>query len=157
MYTKNQMTGFYITPTVKWNGRKWFTQIKFRQKKSTSRMTCLKSVILPRKKRFSKPFNNAYKPILSNIASAETSHLMCTENEVTGFYRKTTLRWIRWRRFAQKSQTKEIFNKGMLNKALSNCGPLNGPCKPTFLQEMTMTVPSDPFRRASYHKNSIFK
>ena len=39
-----------------------------------------------------KPFNNAYKPILSNIASTETSHLMCTENEITGFYRKATLR-----------------------------------------------------------------
>ena len=39
-----------------------------------------------------KPFNNAYKPILSNIASTETSHLMCTENEITGFYRKVTLR-----------------------------------------------------------------
>ena len=39
-----------------------------------------------------KPFNNAYKPILSNIASTETSHLMCTENAITGFYRKATLR-----------------------------------------------------------------
>ena len=36
------MTGFYITPTVKWNGGKWFTQIKFQQKKSTSRITYLK-------------------------------------------------------------------------------------------------------------------
>ena len=40
----------------------------------------------------SKPFNNAYKPILSNIASTETSHLMCTENEVADFYKKATLR-----------------------------------------------------------------
>ena len=40
----------------------------------------------------SKPFNNTYKPILSNITSTETNHLMCTENEVTDFYRKATLR-----------------------------------------------------------------
>ena len=39
-----------------------------------------------------KPFNNAYKPILLNITSTETSHLMCTENEGIGFYKKGTLR-----------------------------------------------------------------
>ena len=69
MYAVNRITVFYITPTVKLIGLKWFTQIRAQQKKSTSRITCLKSVKQPRNKRFTKPFNNAYKPILSNIAS----------------------------------------------------------------------------------------
>ena len=61
------------------------------KKKSNKRNPSAESLKVIQRTR--KPFNNAYKPILSNITSTESSHLMCTENEGIGFYRK--MKWLK--------------------------------------------------------------
>ena len=113
-------------------------------------ITCSKLVKQPVNKRFSKPFDNAYKPVLSNIATVQKPVISCALK-----IKNTKMKWMK--SVCSVNKQKNYPNKGISDKIFSNCGPLNGPYKPIFLQELTMAMPLDLVRRASCHKTSIFK
>ena len=67
----NRMTDFYVTPTVE-----MIYSNKISTKEIHQQNYLLKVSQINQKKKVSKGFNNAYKPILSTITSIKTSHLM---------------------------------------------------------------------------------